>query len=485
MGFFKKLFGKKKNEIHLSAEEAFDNTETPLRKAAEVADPEPEKGEESAATVTVEVADDTTPGQNGKADPEEVRPGDFGSGEQADYKTVLVLRAVTFDNAALELRDALRTFARCVSESGSDFTLTLEDQSVLVLTHSPMPGPAGLPEGLSGGLEQAPKAVSDILNGLDQKLEILPLRRGGDFEASYAAFKSALMGKMNAYLLTDDRRLTDAGGKLLWDDNGGSDYPSAPEAIPAQSGEAPAGEEPAQEAAEEAPAQPKPGAPGEETPHFGERALRSMELIASHGIQLDCSHAVELDENRIYPRSVKETVERASALTATALIARAYSAAGNVSPAARSAALISRFDNLYGVKRQFTTKENAYLRDPGAGKHAVNALKAEAAQMLMWALGFVDLPWPDAPADLDRITEILRAGDLNTLCTRARPRDKQALLDMYDLTTRLHALCVRASAKDLKETGLDPDIIYERHYAFNWLLGIGGFTGWDNIIPAT
>ncbi|MBQ9408783.1 MAG: DUF4272 domain-containing protein, partial [Clostridia bacterium] len=70
-------------------------------------------------------------------------------------------------------------------------------------------------------------------------------------------------------------------------------------------------------------------------------------------------------------------------------------------------------------------------------------------------------------------------------CSKAKARDKEELLDMYDLTTRLHALCVRTGFKELKETGLDPDIIYERHYALNWLLGIGGFAAWDSIIPTT
>ena len=462
MGIFKKLFGRKKNEIHLSAEEAFAESKS----APFPAQPEGASGEEEA--VKREKPEDATK--------------EIDVQEQLSLHCALYQYYEKIEDAPTALRSALRSCARAVSESADRFEVTLGDQSLIALERQSLSARAKLPEALLNSAEGAPAGVRQCVLGLNQVLDITPLRKGSRFEESYRAFLDALKQQLVCYELVGETRLVRSDGKLLWSAEGTSDLKEEAQPAAAQ-------REPENDAQEAAPS-PAPQAEAQEAEAKEEispkdRAARSRELISSHGIQPDSSYTVAIDEDHIFPRSIKETVERISALTATALIAQAYMSKSNSSPASWSAALINRYETLYGVKKTFTPKESAYLRDPGTSRHALFALKAEAAAVLMWALGYTELNWPDKSADLNEISSILKINDINLLCSKAKARDKEELLDMYDLTTRLHALCVRTGFKELKETGLDPDIIYERHYALNWLLGIGGFAAWDSIIPTT
>ena len=457
MSVFKKLFKRKKNEIHLSAEEAFAKEPTPAPSA-----PQPD---------APQVPDEIPPCSNA-----EDQTTALSAEEQSKFRKVFYLGFDKIEDAPTSLRSALRSCVRAVSESGDRFEVTLSDQSLITLTRQPFSARSKFPEALLTELDAAPADVSQRVLGLNQALDITPLRKGESFSDSYGAFLEAMMQQLVCCELTDDMRLVRSDGTLLWDAEGKTEL-----------GEAEKQNEPEAKTERDAPSSKEAPADGaaSESSKPKSRAERSLELIASHGIQPDVTYSVEIDENRVFPRSIKETAERISALTVTALVAQAYTAKNSASPASWSAALVNRYETLYSVKRSFTLKESAYLRDPGANRHSLFVLKAEAAAILMWALGYMDIGWPDKQADLGEISGILKINDINLLCTKAKARDKEELLDMYDLTVRLHALCVRTGFKELKQTGLDPDIIYERHYALNWLLGIGGFTAWDNIIPST
>ena len=468
MGLFNKLFRKKKNEIHLTAEEAFAVQES--IGVPDTTPVQPDVPDEDVSTVIPDIKK------------EESMPT-IDPAEQAALRSVFYFHSERIEDAAIAVREAARTCARSISESSNSLRLTLSDDSILSLERHSLAAGLDLPEVLTAVLSSAPPQVKAVSEGLNQKIEILPLHKGNDFEASFPAFLDAFIQQLQGCKLTESNELICPDKKLLLDSDGNTDlYGKAEENEPVPDSDFQISEN--ETDTEHPEAENNPAAePETESPRT--RADRSRSLIQSHGINPDCQAAISIDEAHVYPRSIKETVERISALAATAHVARAYLSGGSTTPASRSSAIINRFDTLYGVRTFFTPKENAYLRDPGTGRHAANALRLEAAAALLWALGFIELDWPDKSADADAIGEILKFNDINLLCSKAKPRDREELLDMYDLTVRLHALCVRTGIRELKEFGLDPDIIYERHYALNWLLGIGGFISWDSIIPTT
>ena len=484
MGIFKKLFRRRKNEIHMSAEEAF---------APESAQSAPSASEEKKPEITGF--------QPAGVDEEKL---DLLASEEAEaLGRAYYCRFEPPEDAGIALRSCLRALAGSIEESGADFCVSLSDASRVRLTRSPLPGSAGLPEKLRANLEGCPAAVKNRLDALNCFISVLPESKGNNFEGAYAEFLASLQSflaslnaELDALMLLDGDRLVDCKGKLIWDGEGNTEL-SVPVAAPeASNEEAPEAENSAQAEEQSLPQQETPGqaqadvseeetpAP-EEKPSAPDREEKSRALILSHGITLDASRAVRPDSENVYPRNIKEVIDRASALTAAALIARSYALKNSASPAARSAAILERYDKLHKVKSNFSPKELSYLKDPNAGRHTVNMLQAEAAAALLWAVGLFELGWPDEAADAAKLNDIFKGNDTAFLCAAAKPRTKEELLDMYDLTTRLHAMCVRASIKELKDTGLDPDIIYERHYALNWLMGIGGFIPWDSVIPTT
>ena len=99
MGLFDKFFGKKKNEIHLSAQEAFAPDDQLARPESAATEAAPER-EAPAAQEPVETVPDAPQAEELNA----VLPAQ----EQDALSVVLYFYAEKLDNAALFVRSALR-----------------------------------------------------------------------------------------------------------------------------------------------------------------------------------------------------------------------------------------------------------------------------------------------------------------------------------------------------------------------------------------
>ena len=64
-------------------------------------------------------------------------------------------------------------------------------------------------------------------------------------------------------------------------------------------------------------------------------------------------------------------------------------------------------------------------------------------------------------------------------------KSKQEILDELDKTYRMNWACVDARIKGQAPTGnINPSVIYERHYALNWLTKYHD-QNWDNVTTDT
>ena len=125
------------------------------------------------------------------------------------------------------------------------------------------------------------------------------------------------------------------------------------------------------------------------------------------------------------------------------------------------------------------------IQQPSSARAEMLKSRAEASATILWALGLFELSWPSSPCDNKALETLFASSSLHALAGEAVPREQEELLYQYELTTRLHSACLNLSAAQSKELELDQDVIYERHYALNWLLGVSGRKAWDDIIPAT
>lgn len=102
---------------------------------------------------------------------------------------------------------------------------------------------------------------------------------------------------------------------------------------------------------------------------------------------------------------------------------------------------------------------------------ALSTWRYESLFVLLWAIGKCpDLHFPDKICDVPAMVDLLMASTRGAFEAEAVLRDKASLLAARDLSYRMNWACVDARVKAEELTGgINPSIIYERHYALNWL----------------
>ena len=521
MNIFKKLFRRRKNTINLSAEEAYaaDSRQEEELKAdslgntlpgggadREALEPEKNKPESIASETAADAAEEKEVGAAPNAQ-RDIRPDDgndpIASREIQDPEarefTARVYCPLAGPDAAREpLRLMLREAANGFCEDGDGFRAALADGCEARMAVCAVgEALAGLSEKTEEGISDTIRNIMDFLPALNVRVDISIL--SGREEAA-KAFAARAARSLGGYWSLDGEALYDPEGKLLLSRAGQSEF-EVPEVKTRREGEERPGAEEASEdlGEEDAEEVPKEAAaeeirneqtPAGETSDDGldsaaRRRKKSEELISAQGIALGYSTAARLDEDALILPAESEIIQRACALMYVSHAARLNSAGNGITVASRNTGLLARLDERFEIRSEFTAKENAYLRGASNESHASFAARCEGSALLMWALGLFDLAWPKETCDTAALLSLFRENDLAALTRRARLRSTDELLDMYDLTTRLHSVCVHASRRELREMPIDAEIIYERHYALNWLLGVGGRVAWDKVIPTT
>ena len=113
------------------------------------------------------------------------------------------------------------------------------------------------------------------------------------------------------------------------------------------------------------------------------------------------------------------------------------------------------------------------------------AWQAEAVKCLLWSIQKInnlDLPFEEADINhlLDTLPEFL--SDPYEFIQEAELRPTSEILDMSDFLYRLHSSILEIDEEKLESLRINFNIVYERHYAINWLTYFA--EGWDEIEQA-
>lgn len=123
-----------------------------------------------------------------------------------------------------------------------------------------------------------------------------------------------------------------------------------------------------------------------------------------------------------------------------------------------------------------TPDEKDFLNDPTDHKKSQESWKCEYIWVLLWALKKVEtLPFPNELCDLNDIpSENYPVGgdsDPNDFINAPHElRSKSEILDAADLYYRYDWTCVDARINNIEMETIDSGVVYERHYALNWLI---------------
>ncbi len=184
---------------------------------------------------------------------------------------------------------------------------------------------------------------------------------------------------------------------------------------------------------------------------------------------------IESDESTTI-RTTKEIAERVTLLATTNMVAF-----NNITGQEAIDYLTK-----YNLLNKATPKELDFLKDPTDDKKMYETWKCEGIWVLMWALKIVDeIAFPNELVDLNKIPfekyPIGADKDPNEFINSInQSRSKQEIMDANDLYYRMDWACVDARIKGEEIKEIHPGIVYERHYALNWLINYMN-EEWDDI----
>jgi len=204
-----------------------------------------------------------------------------------------------------------------------------------------------------------------------------------------------------------------------------------------------------------------------------ERKKASIEVMKREKIGYIDHLPVIADTSETTLRPIEDIVRRAYALWLVAERAEGMSQ--------------EEYDNRvsqYRVEDSITANERAFADDEDPREDYVLEFSQrwEACKLLLWSIGFfVDIARPDHFANVDRLREMLSTRTVKQMVAEAQLRSVGEVLDMNDLVYRYHwgALDAELYGKPIPAK-LQYTVLFERHYALNWLIGYKN-QDWDDV----
>jgi len=196
-----------------------------------------------------------------------------------------------------------------------------------------------------------------------------------------------------------------------------------------------------------------------------ERKFRSEEICKFEGVSVNPHLPLVEDESEIKLRTNEEVAWRAMALGIV-------SVKGEGLEQSRVLEIVEQ----YNLQNAFTPHEKDFIynQNPSESDCAKFSWRYESYWVLLWALSYIkELGRPDQICDVPTAVRIMiDSVNANTFIENARLRNIDEILDATDLIYRYHWACVDARLKgQTTPARLDAGVVYERHYALNWLVG--------------
>jgi hypothetical protein len=207
------------------------------------------------------------------------------------------------------------------------------------------------------------------------------------------------------------------------------------------------------------------------------RKARSEALLRAANVAVSSSLPVIAGKSDAAIRNKDEVVDRAIALLVVAVKGE-----GLEQP------IVDKIRSQYGADAFFSPKEKAFVLDlaPSARARSEFGWKYECLGVLHWALGFVDaLGPPSTIVDAGQMVKLVKDRGVAAYRDGAHLRLPASILDEADLIYRYDWACVDARVNGkAAPTGVNCDVVIERHRAMNWLYGYQG-QAWDNVSTDT
>lgn len=207
------------------------------------------------------------------------------------------------------------------------------------------------------------------------------------------------------------------------------------------------------------------------------RKARSEALLKKHRVPVNANLPVIETAAEVSARDTATIARRALCLLVVALKGEGL-----------EAEFVDKWKTAHDLSAHFTPLEKAFLSNPSPSAQdlATFSWRYEAAWVLLWSLGHAStLGLPTAMGDTPASVKLLTTRTTARIIADARPRAIDEVLDQADLIYRCHWAVVEARLnQEPPPADLNPDVVVERHWALNWLIGYMG-QDWDHISTDT
>lgn len=207
-----------------------------------------------------------------------------------------------------------------------------------------------------------------------------------------------------------------------------------------------------------------------------ERKVRSESFLEEHQININKNLPCAPCSSKTQIRDIQQVIDRAYALLIIA--AKGEGIEREHLEKAIAAKKIISFS-----PREKDIYESTSLSDQD---RAYATWRYESLYTILWALGKMDqLKYPNEICDVQKIVGKLFHPSREEFEKGATLKNINDILEELDKTYRMNWACVDARIKGEKVTGdINPSIVYERHYALNWLTNYQN-QDWDDIQTTT
>jgi hypothetical protein len=205
------------------------------------------------------------------------------------------------------------------------------------------------------------------------------------------------------------------------------------------------------------------------------RKEKSEAFIKSHGIKTNENLPCIQDSSLVKVRSKGEIIHRIYALLIIA-------ARGEGVEKARLDKVIEDMNiiSLSPKEKLIYNKEELSQQDK-----AYATWRYESLNVLLWATGKTEYSFPNEICDVPKIVELLMRSKKEEFVESCKVKSTNEILDELDKIYRINWACVDARIKgETPSEKINPSVIYERHYALNWLTNYND-QEWDEVSTDT
>ncbi|MEO0587544.1 MAG: DUF4272 domain-containing protein [Planctomycetota bacterium] len=213
------------------------------------------------------------------------------------------------------------------------------------------------------------------------------------------------------------------------------------------------------------------------SPEALERKARSNARLRDEGVPVNEHLPARVSVEDSTRRTAEEVALRAMALCVVAVKGEGL-----------EQEIVDMLVQEYRLQDVFSPEEARFIANPNPTRQdrVQMSWRYENYWTMLWALGFVDtLEKPTTLCNVPLAVTILQEHGRDGFLAKAKLRPQAEILDEADLVYRYNWAVVDARVNDREPPAdLERGVVYERHYALNWLIGYAD-QAWDHVTTDT